>query len=171
MATSSQPEADACLRTLAAQPGVLWVGLMNRTSPSLKTLNPDGSARQSGPAESVLVEAIMTASNALSERLGLGRAADFEHRFEQGGLLIHSPDTGHCLILCHRPEAPVPLLRMALRDAARHLPPAAPSAAPSMAEVFAFPDPGSLGGLPDFVTPATRDASFQSEVYNPFTSA
>lgn len=168
MAPPSQSETDDCLRTLARQPGVLWVGLMNRTSPSLRTLNPDGSARQSGPAESVLVEGIMTASNALSERLGLGRAADFEHRFEQGGLLIHSTEAGHCLILCHRTEAPVPLLRMALRDAARLLP---PPSAPSVAEVFAFSDPRSLGGLPDFFPPAARDASFQSEVYNPFTSA
>jgi hypothetical protein len=144
---------------------------MNRTRPGLISLNPEGTLRKSEPAESVLIEAIMTAASALSERLGLGPSLDFEHRFEQGGLLIHTPDPSRSLILCHTREATVPLLRMSLREAARTLPPQDPVSTPVSFDAAAFPDPGPLDGMTDFGNPFAPQAPTHSLVYNPFTSA
>ena len=144
---------------------------MNRTRPGLISLNPEGTLRKSEPAESVLIEAIMTAAAALSERLGLGPSLDFEHRFEQGGLLIHTPDPSRSLILCHTREATVPLLRMSLREAARTLPPQEPVSTPASFDTAAFPDPGPLDDMTDFGNPFAPQTPTHSLVYNPFTSA
>lgn len=167
----SMTEVHHGLRSLASQPGILWIAVMNRTSPGFISLTSEGELRQSAPTESVLIEAIMTASSALSERLGLGQALDFEHRFEQGGLLVHSPDPTRSLILCHTREATVPLLRMALREAAQTLPPQSPPTAPDAFDAFSFPDPGPLGSVADFGNLTPPEAPPHSVVYNPFTSA
>jgi hypothetical protein len=113
----------------------------------------------------------MTAASALSGRLGLGQSLDIEHRFEQGGLLIHSPDPSRSLIVCHTREATVPLLRMTLREAARTLPPQDPVSTPASFDTSAFPDPGPLGSTTDFGNPFAAQAPPHSLVYNPFTSA
>lgn len=166
-----ETEVHHCLQSIASQPGALWAGLLNRTRPGLISLNPEGILRKSEPAESVLIEAIMTAAAALSERLGLGPSLDFEHRFEQGGLLIHTPDPSRSLIVCHTREATVPLLRMTLREAARTLPPQDPVSTPASFDTSAFPDPGPLGSTTDFGNPFAAQAPPHSLVYNPFTSA
>ena len=171
MANETLPDVHECLRTLASQPGVLWSGLMNRNDHRLISVNCDGSARASGPAECVLIEAIMTASTALAERLGLGLASEWEHRFENGSLLVLAPEPHCCLIVCHSKGAPMPLLRMALRDVASSLPP--PNAPTEFApfDVLNLSDSSPLGDFADFGTLPARDASHHSEVYNPFTSA
>lgn len=166
-----ETEVHHCLQSIASQPGALWAGLLNRTRPGLISLNPEGTLRKSEPAESVLIEAIMTAASALSGRLGLGQSLDIEHRFEQGGLLIHSPDPSRSLIVCHTREATVPLLRMTLREAARTLPPQDPVSTPASFDTSAFPDPGPLGSTTDFGNPFAAQAPPHSLVYNPFTSA
>lgn len=162
MSDFPSPEVAACLRSLSTLSGVLWAGLCDRTCMDLVGMLPDGSSRPAGPAEAVLLEAITTAAAALSDRLGLGTPAEFEHRFTSGGLLILCPDSSRSLLLCHSPGAPVALLRLALRDAALLLPP--PPASPGQ--------PRDLASLDWQAPPAdfTRSPD-QSEVYNPFTSA
>jgi hypothetical protein len=173
MSTTPPLEVLKILCGLATQPGTLWSALMARASPGLNcvSVHADGSPRPSSPTESVLIEAIMTASNALSERLGLGHASDFEHRFDAGGLLIHCPDATRCLILCHGQDAPVALLRLGLRAAGGCLP--APSLPPPAHELedFSFSGAGSPTTTPDFGMTPDPLAPNHSEVYNPFIPA
>lgn len=167
MPANPTPVVVASLCQLAAQSGVLWSGLLDRSNPGLLTFNPDGSVRPSSPSEGVLIEAIMTASSALSNRIGLDSPTDFDHRSTNGGLLIHSPDSSRCLIVCHGPAAPIPLLRLALRVCAQHLPVPIPPQIPSwqpMAPIWSDLPP-ELG------QPPVLAASDHSVVYNPFNSA
>lgn len=157
----------ASLRQLAAQSGVLWSGLLDRSNATLHTFLPDGSTRPSTPADCVLIDAIITASSALSDRIGLDTPTDFEHRSSNGGLLIHTPSASKALVLCHGPAAPLPLLRLALRECARLLPtPASPPSQPWQPAPPVWAD-----SAPALTRPQALAASGQSEVYNPFTSA
>jgi hypothetical protein len=167
MSSSPHPAVMASLRQLAAQSGVLWSGLLDRSNATLLAFLPDGSFRPSTPADSVLIDAIITASSALSDRIGLDTPTDFEHRSSNGGLLIHAPNTSKALVLCHGPAAPLPLLRLALRDCARLLP--APASTPS--QPWQPAPPIWADSAPALTRPQALAASGQSEVYNPFTSA
>lgn len=157
----------ASLRQLAAQTGVLWSGLLDRSNATLHAFLPDGSSRPSTPADSVLIDAIVTASSALSDRIGLDTPTDFEHRSSNGGLLIHTPNASTGLVLCHGPAAPIPLLRLALRDCARLL----PTPAPPPSKSWQPAPPIWADSPPPLTRPQALAASGQSEVYNPFTSA
>ena len=168
MPDDPQREILAILRSLANQPGILWCGLLERPPSRFTCVHADGTPRQPNPAESVLIEAIMTASGALSERLGLGAARDFEHRFSTGGLIIHAPESSRCLILCHAQDANVALLRLSLRDASCRLPQPDLNSA---LNTFSFPGQADLSHFPDFSVHPVPPPSPQSEVYNPFSSA
>lgn len=157
----------ASLRQLATHPGVLWSAQLDRSSATLHSFLSDGSSRPSNPADNVLIDAIMTASSALSDRIGLDTPTDFEHRSPKGGLLIHAPDSSTVLVLCHESNAPLPLLRLALRDCARLL-----RALPSAQSQPWQPAPRIWADSPLAPTsPLPLAAAGQSEVYNPFTSA
>lgn len=167
MTTSHLSATSAALSHLGSLPGVFWSGLMDRSRAGLHSINSDGSTRPSNPTESVLIEAIMSASSALSERIDLDTPTYFEHRSGNGGLLLHAFSPSSCLVIRHGPGAPIPILRLAMRDSALRLSPQellqnSTSRAASLPNLELTCEPSH---------PAAPSLFGQSAIYNPFTSA
>jgi hypothetical protein len=137
------------LQPLAALPGVLWCGLLDRQRAQLHWLPAPGNETPFVPQDvtvfQVLTDAILTASSALGAQFHQGPASDLAFSFQAAGLLLVMTADPQCaLLLAHTPGPGTPVLRLAVRTAAERF---TRSPAPA--------------------TPAPP----QSGVYNPFTSA
>ena len=116
------PISSSILDQIVQLDGVIWAAHVQPDRSEILAMHADGSTSRNETVERVLAEAVLTAGDALGQRMGLGKATETHQCHPGGGLLFRRfGDDGQILAVRHAPGAALGRLRLTLSEAAFQL--------------------------------------------------